>query len=222
MDTRNNNQSTAYDKIKRLIMTAELPPGTKISKRDLVKRLGIGETPAREAILSLEKEGLLYIMPQSGTYVSKIKMQEVYEALFVRETIEKLVFSEACDKITPEEIISLEKKIQIQKIYEDLEEPEIYFQMDEEFHSTFYSIAGKNFVWKWMQLLNTQLSRYRYLRLKVPALPRHSITEDHEELLQLVQMKKKEQVEQLVSKHLHLIDQDVRYVQAEFSTYFDG
>jgi DNA-binding GntR family transcriptional regulator len=217
----NNYQSLAYEAVKKMIMTSTLNPGMKISKNDLVKKLNIGDTPVREAILRLGKEGLVNVVPQSGTYVSKINMAEVYQALFVRETIETIVFTEAAEAITEAQLDKLKKMVQVQKIYDSEKEIDNYFKLDEEFHAAFYTIANKDYVWQWMQLLNMQLNRYRYLRLMVKDLPRKSITDDHEVLLKLVEKKDTIALEQTVHHHLHLIDQDVIKVRATFPDYFE-
>ncbi len=47
--------------------------------------LDIGDTPLERPFFQLKREGLLVIRPQSGTFISKINMQQVREAKFVRE-----------------------------------------------------------------------------------------------------------------------------------------
>ncbi len=215
------NKEDAYDIVKDMILKSELKPGSKVSKNELTELLGIGETPVREIIFRLNREGLFQVIPQSGTYVSKIDLQEVYEAIFVRETLEKLIIMEACDVITEEQIKELEMKIQIQKIYDDVDDYDSFFEQDEEFHAFFYLIADKLHVWKWLQLLNLQLNRYRYLRLEVKELPRYHITEGHENLVKLIKEKRKPELEEAISKHLHLIDNDAAKVIKAFPDYFE-
>ena len=86
-----NFQSQAYESIKELILTAKLIPGQKISEKELEQRLTIGRTPIREAIIRLRREALIHVVPQSGTYISKISIKQIEEARFVRETLEKEV-----------------------------------------------------------------------------------------------------------------------------------
>jgi Transcriptional regulators len=132
-----NYQNEAYDRIKQLIVTSELIPGQRISKNELVKQLGIGETPIREAIILLRKDGLFQIVPQSGTYVSKINLQEMFQARFVRENIETMIFETVCDVITEEQLQELERQLKIQRIYFEEGNREMYFKLDEEFHHFF-------------------------------------------------------------------------------------
>ena len=66
---KNLNEST-YERLKKEIMTFALVPGEAISAAKIAARYGVSRTPAREAIVKLEKEGLVDIYPQSKTLVS--------------------------------------------------------------------------------------------------------------------------------------------------------
>ena len=65
-----------------------LPPGSPIREKDLSEQMEVSRTPIREALLQLEKEGLVEIYPQSGTRISKISMEEVRESHFIRQAME--------------------------------------------------------------------------------------------------------------------------------------
>ena len=74
--------------LHHLIVHCVLPPGSPIREKDLSEQMEISRTPIREALLQLEKEGLVAIYPQSGTRISKISMEEVRESHFIREAME--------------------------------------------------------------------------------------------------------------------------------------
>lgn len=213
-------QDKAYEEIKKLVMTAQLQPGQKISKNELVETLEIGDTPVREAIIRLHREGLLEVIPQSGTYVSKINLAEVYQARFVRENIEPTIFKEATELATTKHLQELEKKIKIQAIYFEDQDPQMYFNLDEEFHEYFYKMAGKEFVWEWLQLLNTALNRFRYLRLDVKELGWLNILTEHRQILEYVTKKDSEALNEIILKHIHTVDDDIKIVMKEFPDYF--
>lgn len=213
-------QDKAYEEIKKLVMTAKLQPGQKISKNELVETLEIGDTPVREAIIRLHREGLLEVIPQSGTYVSKINLSEVYQARFVRENIEPTIFKEATELATSKQLQELEKKIKIQAIYFEDQDPQMYFNLDEEFHEYFYKMAGKEFVWEWLQLLNTALNRFRYLRLDVKELGWLNILTEHRQILEYVTKKDYEPLNEILLKHIHTVDDDIKIVMKEFPDYF--
>ena len=65
---------TAYRLIEEMIVTHELPPGSRISEVSLSSKLGIGRTPIREALQRLSFEGTVRIVPRSGAFVSEIDL----------------------------------------------------------------------------------------------------------------------------------------------------
>jgi GntR family transcriptional regulator, rspAB operon transcriptional repressor len=212
-----NFQNQAYDTIKEMILKSQLIPGEKISEKELEEKLTIGRSPVRVAIIRLQKEGLFHVVPQSGTYVSKINLQQVYEAKFVRENIEKLIFVEASELITEKDIAELDKIIKLQKVYAEAEDHSNFLLYDEAFHELFYTIANKKNVWDWMQLLNLQLNRFRMLSLDVNWA---IIIHQHEEIVQAVKAKDKQQIKTLISKHLHLVDENTERLLKAYPNYF--
>ena len=68
-----NNKDYSYRVIKEAIMSLELKPGQAISEIELAEMLNISRTPIREVMAKLKEENLVEVLPQVGTYVSKIK-----------------------------------------------------------------------------------------------------------------------------------------------------
>ena len=69
--TNSLNQQT-YDLFRKDIMTFSLKPGESVSAAKIADRYHVSRTPAREALVKLETEGLVDIYPQSKSLISKI------------------------------------------------------------------------------------------------------------------------------------------------------
>lgn len=221
MASLENYQDEAYAAIKKMIINLTLHPGQRVNIKELREQLDIGTTPIREAIIRLRREGLFRVIPQSGTYVSKINMNEVYQARFVRENLETLIFTEASEMMTLQQLAELEQITQMQRIYLQSKNYDKFFELDEEFHKFFYSVAGKAYVWDWMQLLNAQFNRFRYLRLEVNGLNWDQIFHQHEEILDALMDHNQPALTQLVKSHLHLVDNDGKLVMEAVPEYFE-
>ncbi|MGM0126102.1 hypothetical protein IGI37_003503 [Enterococcus sp. AZ194] len=219
--TTTNFQHKAYESIKNSILSAELAPGSRVSEKELEERLEMGRTPIREAIIRLRREELIRVIPQSGTYVAKINLQQIEEARFVRETLEKNIFVVACDLATEENYHELEKLLVLQKTYATLKDEATFFQLDEDFHHLVYQIANKNHVWNWLQSINLQLNRFRFLRLEVAGLSWDVILNDHEQILQTLKERDKEKIVALIGTHIDVIDNDLKVVKQAYPDYFE-
>lgn len=90
MPLRENLRSVAYTRLKRMILTARLPPGSPLVERDLATELGISRTPIREAIARLAAEGLIVRRPRRGYLVAAMRAEHVTGLYAVREALEAL------------------------------------------------------------------------------------------------------------------------------------
>ena len=184
-----NYQDEAYNAIKEMILSMQLTPGEKVDKTELSAQLKIGATPIREAIIRLRREGLFNVIPQSGTYVSKINLDEMYQGRFARVNLERTIVADAVDVMTPDQIAKLEQQIALQGVYEHSRDYDHFFDLDHDFHEIFYMADHKQFVWAWVQQMNLQFNRYRYLRLEVSGLKWHNIITEHQAIVDAVKAK---------------------------------
>ncbi|MFD1695784.1 GntR family transcriptional regulator [Roseibium aestuarii] len=85
--TRVNN---AYERLKQDILNSELPPGFQAPEPEIAERLGMSRTPVREALIRLEADGLVDLVPRRGARVkgmSRQDMQDIYDILCVLEPL---------------------------------------------------------------------------------------------------------------------------------------
>ncbi|MDX6740797.1 GntR family transcriptional regulator [Actinocorallia sp. A-T 12471] len=76
------------DHIRELIIADELEPGSWLRERDLAQRLDVSRIPVREALLMLETEGFVRLVPRRGAMVSTLTLSEAENLFDVREALE--------------------------------------------------------------------------------------------------------------------------------------
>lgn len=81
----------AYRVIEQMIVSLELPPGSRISEQSLSATLGIGRTPVREALQRLAHEGSIKILPRSGAVVLNIDVEDHFKLIEVRREVERIL-----------------------------------------------------------------------------------------------------------------------------------
>lgn len=93
----------AYRRLEEMIVTLELAPGEVVSEAILSRRLGIGTTPIREALLQLARENLVQIIPRSGVVVTAVDVRLQLEVLETRREIDRLLARASAKRATPAE-----------------------------------------------------------------------------------------------------------------------
>ena len=130
--------------------------------------------------------------------------------------------ADAVDVMTPDQIAKLEQQIALQGVYEHSRDYDHFFDLDHDFHEIFYMADHKQFIWAWVQQMNLQFNRYRYLRLEVSGLKWHNIITEHQAIVDAVKAKDAELASHLVADHLLAIDDDVKAVLSAYPNYFEG
>ncbi len=74
--------------LRRAIITLELQPGELLDKGLICERLGVSRFPVSEALARLQAEGLVDIMPQRGSMVSRVRIADVVEYMLIRKALE--------------------------------------------------------------------------------------------------------------------------------------
>ncbi|WP_086348821.1 GntR family transcriptional regulator [Candidatus Enterococcus clewellii] len=215
-----NLQQQAFQAIRKQIIYAEIEPGSKISEKALEDALHIGRTPIREALIQLRNQELVYTVPQSGTYVSKIDIETASHASFSRKLLEKAVLVECSARMTEKAGQVLENVIEDTRIAAENRDLRKFFHLDNVFHKTCFDIAGKAEVWEWLESFSTHLDRFRWLRLNVSELRWERIIEEHEQLLQAIMKQKLNEVSFLSSMHLHMIIEEQDKIIQTFPDFF--
>jgi len=71
-----------YRALRDAIIATEFEPGQRISENELAERLAVSRTPVREALIRLRDERFVQIVPQLGTFVTRISSAAVEDAQF--------------------------------------------------------------------------------------------------------------------------------------------
>ena len=96
------------DAIQRAILTGALAPGERLRAEALAQRFGTSRTPVREALQSLEAEGLVEIEPHRGAVVRPFDAAGLVELYELRAVIEPYAAARAAERIGSEALAALE------------------------------------------------------------------------------------------------------------------
>src|SRR5437879_5548901 len=88
------------DVLRDEIVRSELQPGERILEIDLARRFGVSRQPVREAIRTLEREGLLTSLPNRGTFVTRVSLEDAIAIQDIRAQLEGLAARLAVERLT--------------------------------------------------------------------------------------------------------------------------
>jgi DNA-binding GntR family transcriptional regulator len=159
--------------LRREILSMQRKPGEPLNDRELEAALGVSRTPIREAVLRLAAENLVEIQPQSGTFVARIPLAVLPEAIVIRKTIEELSVRSAAACATLRQVAHLRALLKRQRACVTAGDPMGFYDADEEFHAAIAAIAGYPSSWPLILQVKAQVDRFCHLTLPQPGrMPR--------------------------------------------------
>lgn len=216
---RNLNERT-YQLLKQDIMSFALAPGEAISAAKVASRYGVSRTPAREAIVKLEKEGLVDIYPQSRTLVSRINLSRTRQEWYVRYTLEIGMAERFIRRVTQDTIQAMERNLRQMELARDEAGRSLYLTLDHGFHDIIYDTAGE-FLAK--EIIHTQITHYnriRYLTDLTPPVREKTILE-HRQLIGAARRKDEGLFKECLKAHIGRLEQDQQLIQNQYPDYFE-
>lgn len=104
-----------YQSLQQAILTLTYRPGEIIRKPEICDRLGVSRSPVADAVARLAAEGLVDVVPQAGTFVSRLSMTNIREGAFIREAIEVTAAELVAPRITDDQLRELRRNLMLQE-----------------------------------------------------------------------------------------------------------
>ena len=124
----------AYHYVREGITRGDFPTGSVLAESDLAKTLGSSRTPVRQALGRLLQEGLLEIGPRRQVIVRGFTPEHREEILLLREALEGVAFTRACEVMTIDEIDYLRLLLIRQRRAATEGREDDFLDLDEQFH----------------------------------------------------------------------------------------
>jgi len=109
---RPNLQDEVARHLRRAIFSGELKPGERLNQDELAEQLDISRLPIREAIIALEREGLVRTIPRRGTFVWEFRKQDILDQYEMYAFASGLATERAAQNLSKEEIAALRQSVQ--------------------------------------------------------------------------------------------------------------
>ncbi len=173
----------AFASLRHAIISLALPPGAVLSRPQLAERLGISQTPVREALTRLQDEGLVSVIPSASTRVAHIDLDHARQAQFLRLSLEVEMVRRLAG--APPAALSARAAAHLAE-QRALIGQEGFAQADDAFHATLYELAGIGGLWPLVRSRSGHLDRLRRVNLPSPG-KMEAVVAEHAQISEAIQ-----------------------------------
>ncbi|MGI8392301.1 GntR family transcriptional regulator [Leucobacter sp. W1038] len=172
------------NELRELILGGEFSHGEWIRQEEIAERFQLSRIPVREALRTLEAEGLVIIQPRRGARVASVDRFELEQIYTLRIAVEPLAISQSISQLTEEHILELEELAARMESSTDIEE---FLATDREFHLMSYQGAQYPLITQLVERFwnTTQHYRRRYALVRSDRSFQHAYS-DHRLLIQAI------------------------------------
>ncbi len=208
-----------YDILRKNIMNLNLVPGTPMSEKDISEKMKVSRTPVREAFIRLSNEALVSVLPQKGSFVSRIDLDRVKEERFLRESLETSVLTQLIQ--SPEELPLRDLKLNLEDQDRALTEENLaaFLELDEEFHALLFDLAESPLCFRVMNNFSSHYRRIRYLSMYVSGVSRINY-DQHVELVRMIEAKDLSRAVPEMREHLGKLRSEKEILLKRYPDYF--
>jgi DNA-binding GntR family transcriptional regulator len=192
----------AYAAIRTMIIDGEIPPGSKITVRPIVERLGLSATPVKAALMTLEREGVLESRLHRGFFVPELcvgDMREIYE---MREALDRLA-GQLSASLPNHLAIAAELRANCEEQRQYLETGDVdgYRRIDLDFHRNLWALCGNSRLQRTGEQLMDQMRLGNSLSARLPGRVTLSLTE-HLFIVEAIEQGAIEQAGSAAAEHI--------------------
>ena len=185
LDSYQPLREVVCESLRDAIRRGVLKPGERLMEIQLAEELGVSRTPVREAIRKLELEGYVIMMPRRGTYVASMSIRDINEIFEIRTALESLSNGLAAERITDEELESLQRLLVMIGGYVEEGNMDKIVETDIEFHDLLYRAARNSRLVGIISNLREQLTRFRTPSMSYPGRLETTL-EEHREIVEAI------------------------------------
>ncbi len=153
----------AAGRLRSMILSGELPPGSRLREIQLCEQLGVSRTPVREALRTLAAEGLVDLLPNRSVVVSQLHAPDLEHLFVVFGAVEGLAAELACQRITEGEIVEIGRLLSEMVDYHARKERAPYMRINQRIHQRTVEIAANPVLHSVWQSLVPRVERARAL-----------------------------------------------------------
>ena len=167
---------TIVQYLEKEIIEGKLSAGTRLFPDELSSRLNVSKSPIREALLYLERDGLIVNKARVGFFVAYIKIEDIEEIYPIRAVLLGLAFTSIIKEGFETDFIpELEKMLEEMKQCAQQDDVKRYFYTHLRFHNYILNYCPNRRVGNMLDPLGKQVLRFRFMSMSYPGHIKRSL-----------------------------------------------
>ena len=212
--------SRVYHSMKDAILSLAYQPGQIMRKGDICEQLDISRSPVSEAVTRLAAEGLVDVIPQAGTFVTRFSMAEIREGSFLREALEIAAVELVAKTITDDQVKLLKRNLRVQHALVDDLDVQGFYQFDSEMHNLIFGFTNYRRLAAMAETSWLQVNRARQLVLPNPDRVADTLAE-HRAIVSALQARDPKAARKATKKHLGQLLLHLEAIELDRPDLFD-
>lgn len=210
-----------FDRLRGMIISLELPPGSPLSRAALAGQFGVSSTPIRDALMRLEEEGLVEVFPQYATVVSRVDVRLAQQAHFLRQAVELEIVRGLAVRHDDALITELNAAIARQQQFAKAGDFEKFMAADNEFHAQLYAATDKQDLWSLVRSRSGHIDRLRRMHLPSPGKAQ-DIVRHHKLIVKAIGAGEPEEAQKHLRTHLSGTLSELARIRARHPEYLSN
>ncbi len=208
----------AYAIIKDAILTLKFRPSQALSHRQLAAQLEISETPIRDALQDLEREGFVVRVPHKGTFVTEIDKVDIEETFQIRAELEAMSVRLATPQLTEQDFDEIESLLIQANDALAQGNRERCSSLGAQFHQCFIQKTGNQRLTAILSNLDDHLQRFRRISDLISGRLEKSQAE-HRQVFEIALRGDVEQAGKAMRDHQQSVLQDIQMSDDEWLSH---
>jgi DNA-binding GntR family transcriptional regulator len=166
--------------LKADILAGRRAPGDKLRQVEIARALGVSTTPVREALATLQREGLVRLHPQRGAVVFLPSVDDLREHYEIRAALEALAAAKAAERFQTAWAPPLAALLDEMR---DGPPAPRYIELNQRFHTALYEHSGRPQLVLMIAALRDASSAYLHIYRAQDDFPVQRLDHEHREIL---------------------------------------
>jgi DNA-binding GntR family transcriptional regulator len=218
-----NGQSLAEqvaNTLRKMYLNGKLKPGQRLIETEIAEQLKVSRGPIRDALKTLQEEGVVNIEPYKGTFIAELSYEDMEDIYLLRGAIEGLGAKILAEEGTNEQIDQLEAALN--NLRNSIHELKEFAQNDLHFHELLCQLTGHKWLYKQWLSMRTYIWLFIQSSQKLDTPGDLRMMDLHTEIFQAIKNKLPTLAEHAARRHSSLAVERIKMLwqQADKNPYF--